>query len=146
MILLRYRLMVKMISLLFITLFVYTAVSKSLDMERFIYLLSKSDIIGRWSDLVAWSIVILEWITAFLLCYSSLRLWGLYCSFGMMILFTSYIAIMLATDSQLPCGCAAMIESLGWRSHLYLNLLLMGVALTGVLIERKRTLLRSRIS
>jgi hypothetical protein len=132
------RTLVNIISALFIFLFAYTAVNKSLEISLFKNVLARSPLIYQsWSGLVAWTIILLEWLAVFLLLLPPLRRKGLGLSLGLMTVFTFYIIIMLLTVSRLPCSCGGVLNSLSWRDHLYLNVGLTLLAGIGFFKEKK---------
>jgi hypothetical protein len=50
------------------------------------------------------------------------RLKALYLSVGLMIVFTTYIILILNFSSFIPCSCGGILETLGWTEHLIFNL------------------------
>jgi hypothetical protein len=136
---------VNIISALFIFLFTYTAFDKALKITIFKNTLSRSPLIGDWSGFVAWSIVVLEWLTVLLLIYPLLRLIGLWFSFFLMVAFTIYIAVMLLSASHLPCSCGGVLSNISWKNHLYLNCILTLLATVSLKLEKKnRSVVKNR--
>jgi hypothetical protein len=45
-----------------------------------------------------------------------------------MIVFTLYIACLMLFASSMPCNCGGILKALSWRSHLVVNILLVGLA------------------
>jgi hypothetical protein len=132
----RSALTISLIAALFIFLFTYTAFSKLLKMEIFSYVLSKSPLIGKKADLLSWCIVITEWITVLLLVYQPIRIWGLYLSLGLMLLFAGYIFIMLQSSAKLPCSCGGVFKELTWRQHFIFNIFFALLAALGIGMEK----------
>src|SRR5690606_35884387 len=83
------------VSLLFILLFVYAAVSKLVDYGNFRVQLGQSPLLTAYAHVVAWAVPAIELIIAVGLVSPKLRLRGLYASFALMVMFTAYIVIIL---------------------------------------------------
>jgi len=117
------------VSLLFILLFVYAAISKLVDYENFRVQLGQSPLLTAYAHLVAWAVPALELIIAGMLFIPKLRLWGLYACFTMMVMFTAYIVIILNFTDNIPCSCGGVLEDLGWTEHIVFNVffILLGV-------------------
>ncbi|WP_323028181.1 MauE/DoxX family redox-associated membrane protein [Gelidibacter japonicus] len=127
-----------LVSLLFILLFVYAAVSKLLDFETFQIQLGQTTLLRPVADWLPWAVVVTELLVASLLCFVKTRLLGLYMSLFLMILFTVYIVIILSFVANVPCSCGGVLQAMGWKDHLIFNGFLMVIALIGILIQRKQ--------
>jgi uncharacterized membrane protein YphA (DoxX/SURF4 family) len=128
------NLMVEIISYLFIVLFVYAAVSKLLDFEQFRVQIGQSPLLSAYAHWIAWAVPALEIVIAFLLISPRLRFLGLYASFSLMIMFTTYIIIILNFTDFIPCSCGGVLEQLGWTEHLVFNIGFILLALLGILL------------
>jgi len=126
---------VEIISALLVFLFVYAAISKLLDFDKFKYELSQSPFISHISPFVAWVIPSGEIAGAILLIIKGTRIAGLYFSFFLMLLFTGYIFIMLNYSSYLPCSCGGVLASMSWKQHFIFNLAFTGLSLSGIIIN-----------
>ncbi|MDO6430842.1 hypothetical protein Q4E93_09590 [Flavitalea sp. BT771] len=126
---------VEVISALLVFLFIYAAVSKLLDFNKFRYQLGQSPFITGFSGWVAWAIPSGEIIVAVLLVIRRTRITGLYLSFFLMLLFTGYIFIMLKYSSYLPCSCGGVLSGMSWKQHFVFNLVFTGLSLSGILIQ-----------
>ena len=131
---------------LFILLFVYTATSKLLGMLAFHNTIAQFPLLQRYSLAISWFIPISELIIAVWLFFPLTRILGLYASLGLMTLFTVYIAFAMVYSSHLPCSCGGVISKMTWKQHLLFNLFFIGVAVTGIVLQRKYQLLISRSS
>jgi len=131
---------VELIAALLVFLFVYAAVSKMLDFGKFRYQLSQSPFITNISWWVVWAIPAGEITISLLLLIRSTRMAGLYFSFFLMLLFTGYIFIMLKYSSYLPCSCGGVLSNMSWKQHFIFNLVFTGLALSGILIQNRRTI------
>ena len=102
-------------------LFTYAAVSKILDFQNFQIQLGQSPLLSAFADWVSYGVPIVELTITMLLLLPKWRLVGLYCSFLLMTMFTTYIFIILHFSSFIPCSCGGILEKLGWSEHLVFN-------------------------
>ncbi|MEP1487440.1 MAG: MauE/DoxX family redox-associated membrane protein [Algibacter sp.] len=129
--------LLEIISLLLVVLFVYAAANKMMDYTRFKVQLEQSPILRDLAYLVAWSIPALEIIIVFLLVIPKYRLLGLYASFFLMVLFTTYLIIILNffESKDIPCSCGGILNKLGWKTHIYFNLFFIIISAIGITIS-----------
>ena len=127
------KIAVEIISFLFIFLFVYAAVSKLTDVQKFQVQIGKSPLLTDIAPFVAWFIPITEILVAGMLAIPRLRLMGLYASFSLMVIFTAYIIAILKFSPHVPCSCGGILESMGWTGHLIFNASFVLLGLAGVL-------------
>lgn len=117
-----------LVSLLFILLFVYAAVSKIIDHPKFYNDLRNSIVFGNQvvSEIISWGIPVLELVTALLLAIPKFNKTGLYMALILMVGFTFYIGgTLLMTEfgiAELPCSCGGVISHLSWPQHLLFNI------------------------
>ena len=130
---------VELISSLLMFLFLYTALSKLLEFDKFKYQIGQSPFITHISWLVIWSIPLAEIITSIFLIFKRTRLAGLYLSFFLMLLFTGYVFIMLRYSSYLPCSCGGVLSIMSWKQHLIFNLAFTGLSLAGIIVQNATT-------
>ncbi|WP_339610462.1 MauE/DoxX family redox-associated membrane protein [uncultured Planktosalinus sp.] len=123
---------------LFILLFVYAAVSKLVDYETFENQLGQSPLLSAFAGWVAPGVIIIELLIALLLIFERTRLFALFGFYSMMVLFTTYIIIILNFTDFIPCSCGGVLEQLGWTEHLVFNVGFMGLAVVGIIVENKR--------
>lgn len=114
---------IEAVSLFYILLFVYAAISKVLEFENFQAQLGQSSIIGAYAGIVSYSIIIIELLVSVMLVIPSFKLRGLYSSFILMSLFTVYIFIILNFTSNIPCSCGGILEKMTWKVHLIFNII-----------------------
>jgi putative oxidoreductase len=131
---------VEVISALFILLFVYTATSKLIWVEDLKSILVKYPLIGNFSNLVAWSLPIVELFVALSLFIPATRLKGLFASLILMSGFTLYLIYMLLFTPSLPCTCGGMLQKLSWPQHLVLNVIYIILSLVAIRLMKKRTI------
>jgi uncharacterized membrane protein YphA (DoxX/SURF4 family) len=125
----------EIISFLFIVLFVYAAMNKLLDVEKFRVQIGQSPLLTTMAPFVAWLIPISEIIIAIMLAIPRIRIVGMYFSFSMMVMFTAYIVAILSLSDHIPCSCGGVLEKLGWTEHLVFNIAFILLALTGIILS-----------
>src|SRR5690606_26327882 len=92
----RYRaLLVEIISLLFVILFVYAAVSKLLDSEVFTGQLAQSPLFSAFAYPIALLVPTVEICIAVLLMIARFRYFALFAAFLLTVMPTAYILIIL---------------------------------------------------
>ncbi|MCG2419388.1 hypothetical protein K8089_10165 [Aequorivita sp. F47161] len=122
---------VDVVSLLFVLLFIYAAVSKLLDFETFTVQLAQSPLLSAYAGFIAYLVPTAEIGIAILLMVGRYRTLGLYASYLLMVMFTTYIFIILNFSDFIPCSCGGVLEKLSWTQHFIFNIvfiLLAGVA------------------
>lgn len=134
------QLLLETISSLLILLFLYASFSKFLDFHRYVGDMRNQPLPHFLWPFMIWGIPILEILISAALIFEASRLIGLYSSLILMGLFTLYSgSIILHFFRYVPCSCGGIIRKLSWNQHIVLNLFFVGLALTGVLIQHKRS-------
>lgn len=132
---------VTLISGLFFLLFFHTAIDKLIDFQKFKVQLGQSPILSDYAVSIAWTIPTLEIVVSALLIFPMTRLLGLYCSYGLMVMFTAYIIVIMNFTERIPCSCGGIFEGMKWREHLIINILFVIIGMAGIFLE---TRVRSR--
>lgn len=114
--------LVATIAVLYIFLFVYAATSKLWDFGQFKVRLGQSPILTAYADKVAWMVPGVEYFLALLLLFNGTRLAAFYGSLALMVMFTTYILLVLNFSDYIPCSCGGVLEDLGWTEHILFNL------------------------
>ena len=125
------------ISIFFILLFCYAAISKIMDFEKFKIQIKDSSLLGSFSEIIPVSIIVIELVLVELLCYRRTQNSGLLGSFILMLIFTGYIAHMLLTSENLPCSCGGILEKMTWKQHLYFNIGCAVLAILALVYNKK---------
>ncbi|WP_400261333.1 MauE/DoxX family redox-associated membrane protein [Sphingobacterium sp. SG20118] len=122
---------------MFALLWAYIAVPKFAKLKSFGDILG-SQAIPKWTvPILTWLIPILEIAIVCLLLFRETMLLGLYCSFGLMLIFTLYVSgIIYQVYDIYPCPCGGIFRRMGWKKHLKVNIWLTAIALVGVLLEQ----------
>lgn len=126
---------VDIICLLYILLFVYAAVSKLFDYEGFRHQLSMSPILSSHATWLTGLVPSLEISFSILLAIPKTRIYGVFCSFNLMIMFTVYIYLIMNYASYVPCSCGGILEDMGWMEHFYFNIVFIVLALTTLFVD-----------
>ncbi len=121
------------INYLFVLLFVYAAISKLLDFNTFQNQLGQSPLLSTYAHWVVWAVPLSEILIAILLCINRFRILGLYGFYGLMVMFTTYIIIILNFTSYTPCSCGGVLEELGWTEHLIFNIVFIILSVLSIL-------------
>jgi hypothetical protein len=124
----RKKLVVEIVSALFILLFLYTAISKTYEIGKTQAAIYHIPFFEKFSLETAWAIVAAEYLVSALLFFPFTRRIGLYSSLILMLVFTAYISLMMAFSPELPCSCGGVIQQMTWTQHLIFNVLFTGLA------------------
>ena len=125
-----------LICYLFIVLFIYAAVSKLMYFETFQTQLGQSPLLASYAIPISYGIITIELVTAIFLMFDRFRTIALQISLFLMVMFTTYIIIILHFTAFTPCSCGGVLEKLGWTEHLIFNLVFVGLALIGIRITK----------
>ena len=125
---------IEIIAFLFILLFTYAAVMKLRDYEKFVVQIGQSPLLTYFAAWIAWMVPTIELIISIALAIPRFRLIGLYASFSLMVMFTTYIICILTLSLFVPCSCGGVIETLGWFEHLIFNIVFVVLGATAVLL------------
>lgn len=128
----RKELVVDIICALFVLLFLYAALTKLLEYEKFRVQLGQSPMLTAFTGVVAWAVPAVELVIVLLFIFKRTRLGALYASLGLMVMFTCYIVAITQFSDYVPCSCGGVISTLSHMEHLMLNLIF--VVLAGVAI------------
>ena len=131
----RTNIIVEVICSLFIILFVYAALSKVLDFQKFRVELGKSPVLNSLSSFVAYSIPIIEILISIALSIKKMQYVTLYAAFSLMVMFSTYIVIILNFSSYIPCSCGGVLQNMTWLQHLIFNLFFILFATIAILIN-----------
>jgi len=128
------NIIIEVICMLFVLLFVYAATSKLLDFQHFKIEIGQSPLLSAFAEWVAVLVPAAEYLTCLLIIIPRFRLTGLFLAYGLMVMFTFYIYIILNHTSFVPCSCGGVLEKLDWKSHMIFNLVFVLLGILGVLL------------
>ena len=129
------KVILELICLLYILLFVYAAVSKLLDFENFQVKLGQSPLLSAFAGIFAIAVPTIELTIVILFCIPRYRITALFGSFCLMVMFTTYIFLILNYSSYVPCSCGGILEKMDWSEHLIFNLVFVILALVAILLS-----------
>lgn len=123
---------------LMVVLFLYAGVSKLMDIHFFEVQLIRSPWIGNYNTILAWSLPIFEiTISVLLLIGGRLRALALY-AFGLsLVVFSTYISVVLISGQKAPCSCGGLIQKLTWPQHIILNVSFVVIAMIAIRLNTK---------
>ena len=110
-----------------------------LDREIFLSSMQKSRLLRSIAYPLSWTIPVLEIIISILLFRAGTRKAGLYGSAILLSLFTLYLGYMLLFETNLPCTCGGVLQSLSWKQHFLFNVLFIGLSIRGIQIEIRQS-------
>jgi hypothetical protein len=122
------------ISIAFIILFIYAAATKLIDYQKFRIELGKSPLLTSFAGWVAIIIPFVEILISILLASARSRLVGLFASFSLMTMFSTYIFFILNFSSYIPCSCGGILQNMTWTQHIIFNLVFVVLGAWAVLI------------
>lgn len=108
---------------LLILLFAYTAFSKFIEYDIFVFQLQlvPLPLMGEIAPTLGWMVPLVESLIVIALIISKWRTIGLYSSLLLLFIFEGYISILLLSGYDLPCTCGGIISKMGWKEHLIFN-------------------------
>lgn len=131
--------LIEIISGLFISLFVYAAMNKTLDFHKFQVDLGKSPILNSFSGFVAVVIPTVEVVLSIMLILKRFQYIALYGCFSLMVMFSIYIVLILNYSSFIPCSCGGILQNMTWTQHLIFNIGFVIMAVIALLLYPART-------
>jgi len=129
------KIVIEIICFLFILLFVYAAMNKILDFQKFKIQIGQSPLLTGFGEFLPVLVISIEVGVSALLAIPSFRLAGLVAAFSLMTMFTAYIVAILNFSSYVPCSCGGVLEHFGWTEHLYFNSGFVLLGLVGIFLE-----------
>jgi len=135
----RRQILLEVIVSLYVLLFLYAGFSKFLDFRTFVKDMNNQPLPNSWTPFLVWFIPCSEIALSLGLIFERTRLISLYGSLVLMGLFSGYTLIILShAFSYIPCSCGGIINRLTWRQHLLLNLFFVGLAIAGIILQRRK--------
>lgn len=111
----------EIINALLIALWVYAAVSKLLDYSAFKAQLGKSPMLSNYVDIIGICLPVVELLIAIAFLFSDTKFVALYASLFLLVMFTSYLIVILNFSYYIPCSCGGILGHLSWKSHIIFN-------------------------
>ena len=129
---------IEIIAFLYIFLFMYAAVSKLVDYEKFRVQLGQSPLLTAFAGWVAWIVPAIEIIISVMLAVPRFRMTGFYASFSLMVMFTAYIIAILQFSDYIPCSCGGILQNMSWNQHMLFNIGFILLALVGIVLDTRQ--------
>lgn len=140
------KLSLEAITALLVALFVYTAVSKMLDLATFSEQMHNQPLPGWLTESLIWAIPSLELAISGLLIIRPFRLYGLLLAFVLLSMFTVYVGLVyFHSFHRIPCSCGGVFEDMSWGAHLIFNIAFTSITLAGLYLERLKFLEFKRV-
>jgi putative oxidoreductase len=130
----------ELVVLLFITMFIYAAVSKLLIFPVYKLQLGAQPFNKALTPFLAWGIPSVEVLVSVMLVFPKTRLKGLYIATLLMIVFTAYIILIkFHFFGEPPCSCGGVISQFSWTQHLWFNLFFLIGGIWAIILKRTAT-------
>jgi putative oxidoreductase len=127
---------IEMLSGLVALLFLYTALSKLVDLRHFVRAINNQPFDNRYTPVLVILLPAAEILAGVLLLVPRLRLAGFALSAILMLAFTGYVALVtFHFYERVPCACAGAFDQLTWLQHLIFNALFLLGSLTGLFLQ-----------
>ncbi|HWW40885.1 MauE/DoxX family redox-associated membrane protein [Pedobacter sp.] len=133
-------LLVEIISALFILLFVYAALTKVTDYQKFRIELGKSPLLNSYAGIIAVEIPGIELLISLLIATKRFQYYALYFAFSLMVIFSTYIIAILKFSPYVPCSCGGILQNMTWNQHLIFNVGFVLLGAIAVLLYPKKNL------
>jgi len=128
---------IEIISVLYISMFIYTALSKWSDYNMTREQMALMPLITPVAHIVVWLLPSTEIAISLLIFFNRTRKIGLYAAVTLMILFTLYIAYMMMYYPTLPCSCGGFLNALSWTGHLIFNSVYIALGVIALVLLKK---------
>src|SRR5260221_2759825 len=113
--------LVDSISCFFVLLFLYTATAKMSELHSFREQLLSSPLLENFAGFITWALPIGEVLLCIALLVPAWRMYGLYATLILMVLFTGYVVTIFFMDNQLSCSCGGIMENFFPPKHILFN-------------------------
>ncbi len=131
---------VSVVSYFTAVLFVYAATSKLLDFENFEVQLGQSPLLSAFAAYIAFAVPVIELLLAFGLAVERYRVVALKGSLLLMVIFTTYIYVILHYSAYVPCSCGGVLEKMTWNEHLVFNVVFVFLLVVALLFAPEPTI------
>jgi len=120
---------------LFVLLYAYTALSKFLDYNLFVFQMRRAPLplIQAMAPVLGWIVPLIEICLVIGLLTNRYASKAQIASVGLLIIFELYITGMLLSGYPLPCSCGGIISKMSWKQHLIFNAAFIIIGLAGIL-------------
>ena len=131
---------IKILQVILGIIFLYAGLKKVWEGDLFYHTLlstpySESQVFAEWGSI---GFPVVEILTGVFLLLFPRRLIGVLISFGLMLLYTAYLVILLFFGDGIPCTCRTVLPFLGWYGHLYFTLSCLVLTLLLLLLRLRK--------
>ncbi|TWI16810.1 methylamine utilization protein MauE [Sphingobacterium siyangense] len=130
----------KIIRAAMILFWVYVGMDKLWQLGAFKIALEQQPLISYLAPVIYWLLPLMEIGVGVLLAIPSARLraWGWKVSTILILVFSIYIGLgVLNVYEKKPCMCTSFLSNISWIKHLFVNLVILGLSITGWRLHRK---------
>jgi len=106
---------------------------KLLELGQFKAQLGLSPPLSAYAGWLAIMVPALELLVVIALLFPKTQLWGFYGAYVLMVMFTTYIIIILKFSQYVPCSCGGVLQDMTWGQHLVFNGCATALAAAGAL-------------
>ncbi|ALR29270.1 hypothetical protein ATE47_01410 [Chryseobacterium sp. IHB B 17019] len=122
---------------LLVLLWVYTAISKWGNHQAFYRQLSWNPTTSGYQDILFYLLPGIELLAAFLLILKPIRVYGLWLSAGLMLVFTIYVFYVIFIDpTKATCTCGGVLSAMTWKEHLAFNISYLLISCAGIYLHK----------
>jgi len=132
-----WNIIVEFISILYISLMLYTAISKLIDYDLSREQMAMMPLMTPIAHVISWLLPSTEIAIAILIFIPKTRMNGLCIVTGLMVFFTLYIVYMMTNYEHLPCSCGGLLQALTWKGHLIFNSIFILLGTVAIFLYRK---------
>lgn len=132
-----HRTLIEIIIILLLLLWIPVAYEKIIKFAEFKDGVFRQPIPLWLKNPVAHLVPVAEATTVVLLIFRRTRLWGLYCSLVLMIIFTCFIGLALVgVYKNALCHCGAVITGMSWPMHFFFNFFFLTLSAYGIYLTK----------
>lgn len=128
---------VEIITILYMSMFLYTAISKWTDYTMTREQMALMPLLTPIAHIVVWLLPAIEIIITLLIFFYQTKKTGLYAATILMILFTIYIIYMMLFYPTLPCSCGGFLAELSWAGHMVFNSVFITLGILAIRMLKK---------
>ncbi len=125
-------LLIRVISAALMLLWVYPAVMKLIERDKFTAELGKSPLLADYARELPYLVPGTELLIVLLLAVPATNLAGLYASVWLLTFFTVYLVAILNYSYYIPCACGGILSELSWQAHILFNACFILLAVTAI--------------
>lgn len=120
-------------------LFMYTALSKLLDLNLFIGQINNQPFPNWMTPYIATLVLLVEVSIVVFLIWQKMKKTGFILSIITMSIFSIYtILVLLKVFDRVPCSCGGVIKQLSWPQHMFFNLAYLLISIVGLVLYNKQ--------